>query len=78
MFTSPDVQTHHNRRCRSRPAQYHTEMSISNISRDKSFVADTNQVTLIDRDLGVEELPLLSKYDVSNRIWDRVKDFFRD
>ena len=42
------------------------------------FGSDTNQVTLIDRDLGVEELPLLSKYDVSNRIWDRVKDFFRD
>ena len=42
------------------------------------FGSDTNQVTLIDRDLGVEELPLLSKYDVSNRILDRVKDFFRD
>ena len=42
------------------------------------FGSDTNQVTLIDRDLAVEELPLLSKYDVSNRILDRVKDFFRD
>ena len=42
------------------------------------FGSDTNQVTLIDRDLVVEELPLLSKYDVSNRILDRVKDLFRD
>ena len=40
MFTSPDVHTHHNRRCRLRPAQYHTAMLISNISRDKSFVDD--------------------------------------
>jgi len=42
------------------------------------FGSDTNQVTLIDRDLQVEELPLLTKYDVSNRILDRVKDLIRD
>ena len=42
------------------------------------FGSDTNKVTLIDRDLAVEELPLLSKYDVSNRILDRVKGLFRD
>ena len=42
------------------------------------FGSDTNQVTLIDRDLKVEELPLLTKYDVSNRILDRVKGMFRD
>ena len=42
------------------------------------FGSDTNKVTLIDRDLAVEELPLLSKYDVSNRILDRVKRRFRD
>ena len=42
------------------------------------FSSDTNKVTLIDRDLAVEELPLLSKYDVSNRILDRVKRLFRD
>ncbi|MCH7736636.1 MAG: bifunctional phosphopantothenoylcysteine decarboxylase/phosphopantothenate--cysteine ligase CoaBC [Chloroflexi bacterium] len=41
------------------------------------FGSDTNQVTLIGRDLAVEELPLLSKYDVSNRILDRVKGLFR-
>jgi len=42
------------------------------------FGSDTNKVTLIDRDLAIEELPLLSKYDVSNRILDRVKRLFRD
>jgi hypothetical protein len=36
IVTSSDVHTHHNRRCRSRPAQYHMEMSISNIFRDKN------------------------------------------
>jgi hypothetical protein len=43
MVTSSDVYTHHNRRRRSRPAQYHMEMSISNILRDKSFVDDLNK-----------------------------------
>ncbi|NQW22740.1 MAG: bifunctional phosphopantothenoylcysteine decarboxylase/phosphopantothenate--cysteine ligase CoaBC [SAR202 cluster bacterium] len=42
------------------------------------FGSDTNKVTLIDRDLAVEELPLLTKYDVSNRILDRVKALFKD
>jgi phosphopantothenoylcysteine decarboxylase/phosphopantothenate--cysteine ligase len=42
------------------------------------FGSDTNKVTLIDRNLAVEELPLLSKYEVSNRILDRVKGLFKD
>ena len=41
------------------------------------FGADTNRVTFIDRDLRVEELPLLTKYEVGNRILDRVKVLFR-
>ncbi|MED5405760.1 MAG: bifunctional phosphopantothenoylcysteine decarboxylase/phosphopantothenate--cysteine ligase CoaBC, partial [Chloroflexota bacterium] len=36
------------------------------------FGSETNQVTFIDRYMQVEELPLLTKYDVSNRILDRV------
>jgi len=51
----------------------------NNITAEGSgFGSDTNKVTLIDRDLAVEELPLLGKYDVSNRILDRVKRLFRD
>jgi phosphopantothenoylcysteine decarboxylase/phosphopantothenate--cysteine ligase len=42
------------------------------------FGAETNKVTLIDRDLAIEELPLMTKYDVSTRILDRVKALFRD
>ena len=39
---------------------------------DSGFDVDTNKVTLIDREGKVEELPLLSKYEVANRILDRV------
>ena len=39
---------------------------------DSGFNVDTNRVILIDRDGGVEELPLLSKYEVGHRILDRV------
>ena len=42
------------------------------------FGVDTNKVTLIDRDLRVEELPVLTKYEVGHRVLDRVRDLFRD
>ena len=36
------------------------------------FGADTNHVFILDRDGNAEELPLLPKRDVANRILDRV------
>jgi phosphopantothenoylcysteine decarboxylase/phosphopantothenate--cysteine ligase len=39
---------------------------------DAGFGADTNRVTLLDREGSEEELPLISKYDVSCRILDKV------
>jgi phosphopantothenoylcysteine decarboxylase/phosphopantothenate--cysteine ligase len=36
------------------------------------FGSDTNRVTLLGRDGYEEELPLMSKYDVSGRILDRI------
>jgi phosphopantothenoylcysteine decarboxylase/phosphopantothenate--cysteine ligase len=36
------------------------------------FAVDTNRVTILDPDGGVEELPLMPKYEVSHRILDRV------
>ncbi len=39
---------------------------------DSGFGVDTNKVTLIDRDLNVEELAVLTKYEVGHRILDRV------
>jgi phosphopantothenoylcysteine decarboxylase/phosphopantothenate--cysteine ligase len=41
-------------------------------ARDAGFAADTNRVTLLDRDGGEEHLPLMPKYDVAWRILDRV------
>jgi len=39
---------------------------------DAGFGSDTNRVTILDRDGGSEELPLLSKYEIGVRILDRV------
>ncbi len=44
---------------------------------DSGFGADTNKVALIGRDLQVEELPLMSKYEVGNRVLDRVRELFK-
>ena len=45
---------------------------------NSGFGVDTNKVALIGRDLQVEELPLLSKYEVGNRVLDRVRVLMRD
>jgi len=39
---------------------------------DSGFGTDTNQVTIIDKDGGVDSLPLLTKHEVAERILDRV------
>jgi phosphopantothenoylcysteine decarboxylase/phosphopantothenate--cysteine ligase len=39
---------------------------------DAGFAVDTNRVTILDAAGGVEELPLLSKYEAAQRIFDRV------
>jgi phosphopantothenoylcysteine decarboxylase/phosphopantothenate--cysteine ligase len=44
---------------------------------NSGFGVDTNWVTLIDRELRVEELPLLTKYEVGHRVLDRVRAMFR-
>ncbi len=41
---------------------------------DSGFGSDTNRVVLINRELRVEELPLLTKYEVSHRILDKIRD----
>lgn len=41
-------------------------------SADSGFASDTNRVVLLDRDGGVTELGLLSKYDVAHHILDKV------
>ena len=43
---------------------------------ESGFGTDTNRVTLISRDFQVQELPLLTKYEVGNKILDRVRELF--
>ena len=38
------------------------------------FGTDTNKVTILDRNEGIEDLPLMTKYSVAHRILDRVVD----
>ena len=51
------------------------DLIIANdITRDDAgFAADTNKVLLVDKHDNVEDLPLMSKYDVASRILDRVR-----
>ena len=39
---------------------------------DAGFAVDTNRITILDREGGREDLPLLSKYDCAGRILDRL------
>ena len=43
---------------------------------EAGFGVDTNKITFIDGDLKVEELPVMTKYEVSQRILDRVVKLF--
>ncbi len=44
---------------------------------ESGFVSDNNLVTLLDREGGVDSLPLMSKYDVGHTILDRVGQLFK-
>ena len=46
-------------------------------AEDSGFSTDTNRVTILDREGGTDDLPLMSKYDVGVNILDRVKPLFR-
>jgi len=45
---------------------------------ETGFAADTNKVTLLDRNGGQEEVPLLSKEETAHRIWDAVGRLMTD
>lgn len=52
-------------------------LAVNDIGRaDSGFAVDTNLLTLLDRDGGQLDLPLLSKEDCAHRIWDRLRKFF--
>jgi phosphopantothenoylcysteine decarboxylase/phosphopantothenate--cysteine ligase len=50
------------------------DLNIANdvSSAEAGFEVDTNRVTILDRDGGREDVPLMSKYDVAQRILDRL------
>ena len=54
------------------------DLIVANDITDPSsgFGADTNKVTLIDRDGNIEDLPLLTKREVADKILDRVVGLF--
>lgn len=48
-------------------------IAINDITgKDAGFAADTNRVILLDPDGTEEDLPLLAKEEIANRIWDSV------
>jgi len=47
-------------------------------SPQSGFGSDTNKVWIIDRGEKVEELPVLPKYEVANRILDRTAQLFKE
>jgi phosphopantothenoylcysteine decarboxylase/phosphopantothenate--cysteine ligase len=50
------------------------ELIVANdvTAADSGFGSDTNRVVILDRHGGEERLPLLSKYEVAQRLWDRI------
>ena len=63
------------RNAREKMAQKGLDLMVANdiTDPDSGFGADTNRVTILDRDGGVEELPLMSKEAVAHRVLDRVR-----
>ena len=47
-------------------------IAANDVAGNGAFGADTNKVVLLDREGGIEEVELMSKYEVGHRILDRV------
>ena len=46
--------------------------------QSSGFAVDTNKVTMIDREGQVEDLPLLTKREVADKVLDRVVSLLSD
>jgi phosphopantothenoylcysteine decarboxylase/phosphopantothenate--cysteine ligase len=57
---------------------FHLIAANSAMEEDAGFEVETNRVTVLDGDGGVEELPLLNKEEVAERLLDRLTVFLRD
>ncbi len=64
---------------RKKLQQKNLDLMVANdiTAAGSGFDVDTNKVTLIDRQGKAEELPLLSKREVAERVLDRVAGFFK-
>jgi phosphopantothenoylcysteine decarboxylase/phosphopantothenate--cysteine ligase len=51
---------------------FHLIAANSAVEKGAGFDVDTNRVTILDREGGAEELPVLSKAEVAERLLDRV------
>lgn len=60
------------RKVESKGLDFIVANDVSDGDVHSGFGTETNQVTLLDRDGGSEQLPLLHKYDVAQRVLDRV------
>ena len=67
---SEDIEA--NARAKLKPKGLHLIAANDITDPDSGFESNNNRVTLLDTEGGVEELPLMSKYDVGQRILDRV------
>lgn len=68
-----ESQNHHKEGQRKLASKNLDLMVVNDIlQKDAGFAAETNQVTIIDRNGGTTALPLLSKEETSHRILDRV------
>ena len=56
------------------------DMIVANdiTAEDAGFAVDDNRVIILDREGGIDRLPLMSKYDVGVEILDRIVPLFRD
>jgi phosphopantothenoylcysteine decarboxylase/phosphopantothenate--cysteine ligase len=61
-----------NARAKLRAKGLHLVAANDVSATDAGFGVDNNRVVLLDRDGNVEELPLMSKYEVGHRILDKV------
>lgn len=68
-----ESQDHHEEGARKLKEKNLDLIVINDIGGDETgFAADTNKVTLLDRNGTQEDLPLLSKEKTAHRIWDTV------
>ena len=64
-----------NARAKLKDKALHLVVAYDITSEDSGFGSDNNRVLLLDQDGHVEQLPLMSKYDVGQRILDFVVGF---